>query len=368
MQSFRGFVIKEFRHILRDKRTLLLLFGLPIAMLLIFGFAIRNEVNDANVAVLDKSGDEVTTELIQKLDVSSEMSVVRFLKSASEIGPAFKSGDIKEVVVFEEDFLRNLERTGQAEVQVITDASEPNIAGLLQQYTRNIIQSWKSENRSTNMPGVVISTTARMFFNPELESINYFVPGLIAVILMLVSTLMTSVSITREKETGTMETLLVSPLKPYHIILGKVIPYFALSLFNIYSVLLLSRLIFDIPFRGSIFFFTLVSLLFIFVALALGVLISTRTNDQRTAIIMSLMGTLLPTVMLSGFIFPILSMPWLLQLISNIVPARWYLIVVRGTMLMGTGFENLWFESGVLLLMTMVLVAAGIKNFNDRLE
>jgi len=368
MQSFRGFIIKEFRHILRDRRTLLLLFGLPVVMLLIFGFAIRNEVNDAKVAVLDKSRDEVTTELIQKLDVSAEMSIVRFLKSESEIGPAFKSGDIKEVVVFEEDFLRNLERTGLADVQVITDASEPNIAGLLQQYTRNIIQSWSNQTQSQQPTSIHVSTTARMLFNPDLESVNYFVPGLIAVILMLVSTLMTSVSIAREKETGTMEILLVSPLKPYHIILGKVIPYFALSLFNVYSVLILARLIFGIPFRGSILFFTGVSLLFIFVALALGVLISTKADDQRTAMMMSLMGTMLPTVILSGFIFPILSMPWLLQLLSNAVPARWYLTVIRGSMLMGTGMENLWFESGILLSMTVILVAAGIKNFNDRLE
>lgn len=368
MQSFKGFVIKEFRHILRDKRTLLILFGLPVAMLLIFGFAIRNEVNDATVAVLDKSRDEATLELIKKLDVSSEMSVVRYLQSEAEIGPAFRSGDIKEVVVFEKDFLRTLERNEQVDIQVITDASEPNIAGLLQQYTRNIIQSWRRESHTRISGNVHISSTSRMLFNPELESVNYFVPGLIAVILMLVSTLMTSVSIAREKETGTMEILLVSPLRPYHIILGKVIPYFVLSLLNVYSVLILAKLIFGIPFRGSILFFTGVSLLFIFVALALGVLISTRAVDQRTAMMMSLLGTMMPTIMLSGFIFPILSMPWLLQLFSTIVPARWYLTVVRGSMLMGTGMENLWFESVILLIMTFVLVVAGIKSFNDRLE
>jgi len=368
MQSFKGFVIKEFRHIFRDKRTLLLLFGLPVAMLLIFGFAIRNEINDAKIAVLDKSRDELTRELIQKLDISSEISVVRYLDTENEIGPAFQGGEIKEVVVFEKDFLRNLEQSGKANVQVITDASEPNIAGLLQQYTRNIINSRQSDNKYQNIIGVHVSTTSRMLFNPALESVNYFVPGLIAVILMLVSTLMTSVSIAREKETGTMEILLVSPLKPYHIIVGKVIPYFTLSLFNVYSVLILAKLIFGVPFRGSILFFTGVSLLFIFVALALGVLISTKADDQRTAMMMSLMGTMLPTIILSGFIFPILSMPWLLQLLSNIVPARWYLSVVRGSMLMGTGMDNLWFETAVLLLMTFVLVTAGIKNFNDRLE
>ena len=369
MGSFLGFVIKEFRHILRDTRTLLLLFGLPVMMLLIFGFAIRNEVNDAKIAVLDHSKDEVTRQLIEKLDASDEMSVHLYLNSEEEIEPLFRSGRVKEVVILEADFQRKLQREGTADVHVITDASEPNMASLVLQYTRAIIMSRRPDN-AVRVTSASLGTqaTSQMLFNPELESVNYFVPGLIAVILMLVSTLMTSVSIAREKETGTMEVLLVSPLRPHHIILGKVTPYFVLSLINVYSVVILANLIFGVPFRGSLFFFTLVSLLFIFTALSLGVLISTRTNDQRTAMMMSMVGTLLPTLILSGFIFPIASMPNLLQLLSNIVPAKWYLIIVRGSMLMGTGFTYLWIESIIMLVITVVLVMAGIRNFNDRLE
>jgi ABC-2 type transport system permease protein len=369
MKAFKGFVIKEFRHILRDRRTLLILFGLPVVLLLIFGYAVRNEVNKAQIAVLDHSKDEVTRQIIQKLEVSDELEVASYLQAEDEINPAFKNGDIKEVVVFESDFKRKLQRHAKADIQVITDASEPNIAGLVQQYTMSIIRSWKP--KETVLPANAAPTirpTMRMLFNPQLKSVYYFVPGLIAVILMIVSAMMTSVSIAREKETGTMEVLLVSPLKPYHIIVGKVIPYLVLSMINVITVLAIAKWVFRVPFRGSFFFFLFVSLLFIFVALALGVFISTQTNDQRTAMIASLMGTMLPTFLLSGFIFPIASMPWVLQWLSHIVPAKWFLITARGSMLMGTGFNYLWFQIIILGIMTVVLVAAGVRNFNDRLK
>lgn len=369
MHAFKGFIIKEFRHILRDRRTLLILFGLPIAMLMIFGYAVRNEVNEARIAILDHSKDEVTRTIIQKLQVSQELKIVAYLQSATEIDAAFKSGDIKEVIVFEHDFKRNLQRTGRADVQVITDASEPNIAGLVQQYTRAVIQSWQPEKQAIRAGASIgIKPSVRMLFNPQLKSVYYFVPGLIAVILMIVSAMMTSVSIAREKETGTMEVLLVSPLKPYQIIIGKVVPYMVLSLVNVITVLVLAHTVFNVPFRGSVLFFMGVSMLLIFSALALGVFISTRAPDQRTAMMASLMGTMLPTFLLSGFIFPVESMPWILQWISNVVPAKWYLITARGSMLMGTGLHYLWFQVAILSVMTVIFIAAGVRNFNDRLE
>ena len=369
MQSFKGFVIKEFRHILRDTRTLLILFGLPIVLLLLFGYAVRNEVNDAQVAILDHSRDQVTSQIIQKLQASDELNVTKYLEATEQIDPLFRKGDIKQVIVFEKDFQRKMLRSEQAEIQIITDASEPNIAGLVQQYTRAIIQSWRPDRASVDFGSALnVKPAVRMLFNPQLESVYYFVPGLIAVILMLVSALMTSVSIAREKETGTMEVLLVSPLKPSQIIVGKVIPYLVLSVVNVVTVLIVADLVFGVPFRGSVTFFLFVSLLLIFTALALGVLISTKAEDQRTAMMASLMGTLLPTFMLSGFIFPVESMPRVLQLLSHIVPAKWYLITARGSMLMGTGFNFLWFPIVILTIMTVVLVFAGVRNFNDRLE
>ncbi|NBC27996.1 MAG: ABC transporter permease [Bacteroidetes bacterium] len=367
--SFKGFVIKEFRHILRDTRTLLILFGLPIALILIFGYAVRNEVNNAEVAILDQSRDEVTRELIQKLEASDELTITAYLNNQDEIDPVFQKGNIKQVIVFEHNFIRNMQRNGRADVQIITDASEPNIAGLLQNYTRAIFQSWNPEDSVVSQGAALgAQPTVRMLFNPQLKSVYYFVPGLIAVILMLVSALMTSISIAREKETGTMEVLLVSPLKSYEIIIGKVIPYLVLSVVNVITVVVLAVLVFEVPFRGSLLFFLFVSLLLIFSSLALGVLISTKAEDQRTAMMASLMGTMLPTFLLSGFIFPVNSMPVVLQWISHIVPAKWYLITARGAMLMGTGFTYLWFPIIILTIMTVMLMMAGVKNFNDRLE
>lgn len=368
MQTFKGFVIKEFRHILRDRRTLLILFGLPIAMLMIFGYVVRNEINEAKVAILDHSNDAVTRTLIQKIDASSALSVARYLQNTKQIDAALKGGDIKEVIIFEKHFKRKLQRTGTASVQLIIDASEPNVAGLVQQYTRAIIGSWQPEGQLIKNAGIGIQPNIQMLFNPQLKSVYFFVPGLIAVILMIVSAIMTSVSIAREKETGTMEVLLVSPLKPYHIIVGKVLPYLVLSIINIITVLVLAVTVFGVPFRGPLLFFMIVSVLFIFSALALGVFISTQTEDQRTAMMASLMGTLLPTLLLSGFVFPIASMPQILQWISNLVPAKWYLNVVRGVMLMGTGLSYLWLSVLILTIMTLALTAAGVLNFNDRLE
>lgn len=207
-----------------------------------------------------------------------------------------------------------------------------------------------------------------MRFNPELKSVFLFVPGLIALILMLVCALMTSITMAREKEVGTMEVLLVSPLKPQLIVVGKVVPYMALSFVNVVTILLLARAVFGVPFRGSLTLLLAECLLFIVCALSLGVLISTRSNTQQTAMMIALAGLLLPTVILSGFIFPIASMPEVLQFVSHIVPAKWFLRIVRGIMIKGVGIEYFWQETLILVGMTLVFIAASVRNFKIRLE
>src|SRR5699024_9564450 len=324
MQSFKAFVTKEFKQIFRDKRTLVVLFGMPVIMMMLFGYAIRNDVEDAKVVVLDASQDEVTRQLISKIDASSYFSVEGRIQRYDEIDGLCQQGNIDEVLVFEANFARKLKRGEQPAVKVITDASNPNLAQLIQQYSSSIITNYQRElsNDGERLRGG-ITTHANMLFNPQLKSVNLFVPGLIAVILMLISTLMTSISITREKEMGNMEILLVSPLRPVQIIIGKVLPYLVLSFINVLTILALARWVFDVPFRGSYSLFLAESLLFIFLALALGVFISAKANDQQTAMMVALAGLLLPTVLLSGFIFPIDSMPVVLQWFSNIIPARW---------------------------------------------
>lgn len=373
MNAFKGFVTKEFKQIYRDKRTLVVLFGMPVIMMILFGFAIRNEVENAKVMVSDASNDRVTRQIINKIDASNYFSVEGQIQDYNEIEALFRTGKIDEVLLFEADFERKLTRGENPSVQIITDASNPNLAQLIQQYSTSIVVDYqqglnKGKPNSSKSSAGTATVSVNMLFNPQLESVNLFVPGLIAVILMLISTLMTSISITREKELGNMEILLVSPLRPGQIIIGKVLPYLVLSFVNVLTILVLARWVFEVPFRGSYFLFLSESLLFIFTALALGVLISTKADDQQTAMMVSLAGLLLPTVLLSGFIFPISSMPVILQWISNLIPARWFLVIVRSIMLKDSGLLFLWKETLVLLVMTLGFIALSVKNFKVRLE
>lgn len=367
MNSFKGFVIKEFKQIIRDRRTLVVLFGMPVIMMLLFGYAIRNEVQDARLVVLDPSNDEVTRHLVGKLDASNYFTVEGHIRSFDDIEPLFREGRIDEVVVFDRHFARQLNRGERPQITIISDASNPNLAQLVQQYTTSIISNYRLE-KTEPVEGGGVMTHVNMMFNPELESVNLFVPGLIAVILMLVSALMTSISITREKEMGNMEILLVSPLRPSQIIIGKVLPYLWLSFVNVMTVLVLARWVFDVPFRGSYLLFLAESLLFILTALALGVFISARATNQQTAMMASLAGLLLPTVLLSGFIFPISSMPAPLQWFSDIIPAKWFLVIVRSIMLKDSGLLLIWKETLVLLLMTVALIVLSTRSFKERLE
>ncbi|SMO81397.1 ABC transporter permease [Gracilimonas mengyeensis] len=371
MNTFKGFVIKEFKQIYRDKRTLLVLFGMPVIMMVLFGFAIRNEISDAQIGVLDFSRDDVTQTLTHKLQASKSFTVNAWLESYEEVEDLFRQGNIKEIVVFEQNFAEKLEREGVADIQVITDATDPNLAKLVQAYTGSIVRDYVADLNAEN--GIEIQQAGlqpevRMMYNPELRSVNLFVPGLIAIILMLISALMTSISITREKEMGNMEILLVSPLKPYHIIIGKVLPYMVLSIVNVLTILLLARFVFEVPFRGSNLFFFLEAGLFIMTALALGVFISSAANNQQTAMMVSLAGLLLPTVLLSGFIFPVSSMPEVLQWVSHFIPAKWFLVIVRGIMLKGSDLMLVWKETLILGVMTAGFIGLSLKKFNVRLQ
>ena len=366
MKSFAGFVVKEFFHIFRDYRTLLILFGMPVIQLTLFGFAVRNEVQDVKIAFVDSSNDFITQEIKSQIEASSYFSVVEQLPNVQAVRSEFESGRIMEAVVFEPNFAHRLSHDGVADVMIITDATDPNTARTMQTYTTAIIQDYQA--RRLGAGSLRIATEVRMRFNPELKSVNLFVPGLVALILMLVCALMTSITITREKEIGTMEVLLVSPLRPIQIIIGKVIPYFFLSFVNVITILVLARLVFGVPVKGSVPLLLLECLLFILCALSLGILISARSSSQQTATMISLAGLLLPTVILSGFIFPISSMPEPLQWVTHIVPAKWFLIIIRGIMLKGVGIAYFWKETVILGGMTLLLMIASIRSFKVRLE
>lgn len=368
MKRFIGFLVKEFYHIFRDKRTLLILFGMPVAQILLFGFAITNEIRDVKIAILDESKDIVTKEISDKLLSSGYFLLYDNLQSVKDIEPEFRKGNIKEVIIFEPNFSENLYKTGNANIQLIVDASEPNLANMILAYTNSIITNYKSEISKSNNILPSINTEIKMRFNPNLKSVFMFVPGLMSVILLLVSSLMTSISITKEKELGTMEVLLVSPLKPFQIIIGKVIPYLILAFVNAFVILTLAKYVFGVPFEGKTVLLILESTLFVIVALSLGILISTVANNQQTAMMASLGGLMLPTIILSGYIFPIENMPYVLQLLSNIVPARWFVTIVKGIMLKGSSFNYIMKETFVLVGMAVFFIFLSVKKFKTRLE
>jgi ABC-2 type transport system permease protein len=368
MKKFIGFVKKEFYHIFRDKRSLFILFGMPIAQIMLFGFAITNEINNVDIAILDQSKDATTQELINKISVSKHFSIQQFLANEKEIENVFQKGKVKAVLVFEKDFSKKLTTASNATVQIIADATDPNTANTINNFVGSILQKYQQElNTTAKIPYQIIPET-RMVYNQELKSVFMFVPGVMTIILMLVSAMMTSISITKEKELGTMEILLVSPLKPALVIVGKVVPYILLSVINAFVIILLSIFIFKMPVQGSFFLLGLESVLFIVSSLALGILISTVSNTQQTAMMISLMGLMLPVILLSGFIFPITSMPLPLQVISNIIPAKWFIIIVKGIMLKGVGIAYVWKETLILLGMTLFFMGLSIKKYKIRLE
>ncbi|MEO9571739.1 MAG: ABC transporter permease [Polaribacter sp.] len=368
MKRFIGFIKKEFYHIFRDRRSLFILFGMPIAQILLFGFAITNEINNVDIAILDHSKDATTKEIINKIAASKYFSINQFIEKESDIEVVFKKGKVKAVLNFEKDFSKSLIKENNASIQVITDATDPNTANTITNYVNAILQSYlKEQNKSVSQVYQIVPQT-HMVYNPELKSVYMFVPGVMTIILMLVSAMMTSISITKEKELGTMEILLVSPLKPFQVIVGKVFPYIFLSIINAIVIIVLSIFIFKMPVQGSLFLLGMESVLFIITALALGILISTISATQQTAMMISLMGLMLPVILLSGFIFPITSMPLPLQVISNIIPAKWFIIIIKAIMLKGVGLQFVWKETLILIGMTVFFIGLSVKKYKIRLE
>ena len=347
---------------------MLILLGIPVVQMLLFGFAITTEVKDVQVAVFDPSKDVATRQIIEKVRASSYFDFVEELTDVDEINDIFKYGKINLVIVFSDNFAENLMRTGDASVQLITDGTEPNQASMITGYASNILASYQQSLSEQGKTPFRIVPEIKMLFNPQSESAYNFVPGVMGMILMLICAMMTSIAIVREKETGTMEVLLASPMRPIFIILAKAVPYFVLSILNLITILLLSVFVLGVPVAGNIFSLMFISLVFIFLALSLGLLISTLVDTQMAAILASGMGLMMPTMILSGLVFPIESMPVVLQWISAIVPARWYIEAIRKIMIQGVGIEFVMRELGVLAVMTCLLLVLSLKKFKTRLS
>lgn len=367
MNQFITFVRKEFAHVIRDRKTLLVLFGMPVAQILIFGFALSGEIKDSKIIVVDNARDPVSRKLVAKVAASRYFRIKKGVNRAGEIEAAFKRGDARIALVIPDRFGHDLHHQHEAEIQLLTDASDPNYATLLVNYASAIIRDYSAGINGTSGTPYTIVPEIRMLYNPQLKKEPNLVPGVIALILMLVCVMMTSVSIVREKETGTMEVLLVSPFRPALVILAKTVPYLILSLINITSILLLSVYALQLPVNGSLLLLFGESTLFIITCLALGILISVRVESQQVALLISLIGMLLPTILFSGFLFPIANMPRILQLVSNLIPSKWYYIIVKTIMVKGLGFQAVWKETLILTGMTLFFLVISLKNFKIRL-
>ena len=367
MKRFLAFVRKEFHHVFRDPKTMLLLFGVPVAQILLFGFALTNEIKNAHIIIADNAQDIASKQIAAKLAANTNFITHQEQLTPQQIEETFRQGKVKLVVIFPPNFNHDLLHLYKAQVQIIADASDPNTANTLTTYATAIIMDYQKQLlQNTHLP-LSIHTDTRMIYNPELKGITNFVPGVMALVLMLICVLMTSVSIVREKELGTMEVLLVSPFNAVLVVISKAVPYFFLSLVNLTVILLLSVLVMGMPVAGSWVLLYAISALFILTALSLGLLISNVTNSQQTAMLISLMGMLLPTLIFTGFMFPIENMPLPLQVMSNIFPSKWYYIIVKNVMIKGLGFTAIWKETLILLAATLLLMTISIAKFKTRL-
>ncbi len=367
MRSFWGFIKKEFFHIFRDAKTMLILFAMPVAQILIFGYVVSNEIKDIRIAILDQAQDEVSQEITQKILSSGYFVLDKTLDHPHQIEEVFQEGDIREVIVFPGKLAENLEHGHEAAIQLVVDASDANTANLISNYTRGIVNNYLHQEVLPTESQFQIDTRVRMYFNPEMKGVFMFVPGTMALILILISAMMTSISIAREKELGTMEILLVSPLRPVQIIIGKVIPYIFLAFINAVTIVVLSYFVFQLPVQGSLLLLLAECLLYILLALSLGILISTLSNSQQVAMFISMFALMLPTMLLSGFIFPIENMPKALQWLSAIMPAKYFIIIVKSIMIKGVGLGYIWKETLILLAMMIIFIGLSIKNFKVRL-
>ena len=368
MKQFLSFIQKEFYHIIRDKRTILILLVMPIIQIILFGFAITTEVRNAKIAIFDPSKDISTQKIKERFQASQYFTVAEELTDYNQINDVFKYGKVSLVVVFSENFAENLLHTGDAAIQLIADGTEPNQASMLTGYASGILGSYQQELMEQYKIPFQIVPEVKMLFNPQSKGAYNFVPGVMGMVLILICAMMTSIAIVREKEMGTMEVLLSSPLKPIYIILAKAVPYFALSVLNLTTILLLAVFVLGVPIAGSLFWLTLISLVFIFLALSLGLLISTIVDSQLAAMLISGMALMMPIMLLSGMVFPIESMPKILQWVSAIVPARWYIEAVKKLMIQGVEIQYVVKEFTILFCMTLFLLTVSLKKFKIRLE
>ena len=359
MKEFWSFIIKETQHIMRDRRTMMILFGMPIILMLIFGFAISTDVRNVRTVVIMSQIDHQTQRMINALDESEYFKVLYKVHTPAEAEQLIRNQKADMGIVFSTDFASKY-----GGVQLITDGTDPNMAQQYNNYASQIMGTQLMNVMQRKAPNAI---ALKMLYNPQMKSSYNFVPGIMGILLMLICAMMTSISIVREKERGTMEVLLVSPVRPFLIILAKAVPYLVLAFVVLLAILLMSRYVLFVPIAGSLWLILLVSTIYIFMALSLGLLISTIAKTQMAALLMSAVMLLMPCTMLSGMMFPIESMPHVLQWVAALIPPRYYISAMRKLLIMGVSFRYVLPEIITLLGMTTLFLTVALLKFNKRL-
>ena len=359
MKEFWSFIIKETQHIMRDRRTMMILFGMPIILMLIFGFAISTDVRNVRTVVVMSQIDHQTQRMINALDESEYFNVLYKVHTPAEAEQLIRNQKADMGIVFSTDFASK-----HGGVQLITDGTDPNMAQQYNNYASQIMGTQLMNVMQKKSPSAI---ALKMLYNPQMKSSYNFVPGIMGILLMLICAMMTSISIVREKERGTMEVLLVSPVRPFLIILAKAVPYLVLAFVVLLAILLMSRYVLFVPIAGSLWLILLVSTIYIFMALSLGLLISTIAKTQMAALLMSAVMLLMPCTMLSGMMFPIESMPHVLQWVAALIPPRYYISAMRKLLIMGVSFRYVLSEVITLLGMTTLFLTVALLKFNKRL-
>ncbi|TAF39818.1 MAG: ABC transporter permease [Oscillatoriales cyanobacterium] len=368
MKIFFAFVVKEFRHVLRDRRSLVVLVSMPVVMLLLFGFALSNEVKNAKIAVLDDAKDDVSRALIQKLDASRYFDVTQTMQSINEADGLFRAGMVRAVVVFPRNLQHDLNHTQRGAVQIIADATDTNTGSTIAFYAANVVRDYQQTvlMGGQNLP-YQIQVQTKMEFNPQLKGAFNFVPGVMVLILILLCAMLTAVAIVKEKELGTLELILVSPVRPLMLIVAKCLPFLVVGFVNVAIILTVAYTALELPMRGNLLLLVGECCLFVLLALSLGLFISTRTDSQQTALFISLVGLMLPSLVFSGFMFPIENMPRPMQIISNVVPTKYFFNILKMVMIKGLGFEYVWKETLILGGMVLGFIGLSVRSFKMRL-
>ena len=347
MKQFFSFVLKEARHILRDRRTMLILFGMPVVLMLLFGFAITTDVRNVRTVVVTSQMSPQTQQAVERLSASEYFTITATVATPQEAEQLIRRQRADLAIIF---------APRHEGLQLMVDGADPNMAQQWTNYAQQVLV-----NRSSSV------ITSKLLYNPQMRSAYNFVPAIMGMLLMLICAMMTSISIVREKEKGTMEVLLVSPVRPLMVVVAKAVPYLVLAILILTTILLMAHFVLDVPLVGSLFWIVGVSIIYILLALSLGLLISNIAQTQLVALLLSAMVLLMPVVMLSGMLFPVESMPQVLQWVAAIVPPRYYIEAMRKLMIMGVGIHEVAREVIILSLMTLFLLTVALAKFKTRL-